>query len=136
VVAASPSSPPPTGRYAGAPARRLATSAALAARFLPVWLATGVLLIVAAFAAPDALGHTSMSFILPDATVLAVASLGQMLVVIQGGIDLSTPGVIAAAGNLVAGVGAGSNHNLPLAIFAALGVGVLVGSPTASSSAC
>jgi ribose transport system permease protein len=115
------------GRYVGAPARRLATSAALAARFLPVWLATGVLLVVAAFAAPDALGHTSMSYVLPYATVLAIASLGQMLVVIQGGIDLSTPGVISAAGNLIAGIGAGSNHNLPVAILAALGVGVLVG---------
>ena len=115
------------GRYAGAPVRRLATSAALAARFLPVWLATGVLLVVAAFAAPDALGHTSMSYVLPYATVLAIASLGQMLVVMQGGIDLSTPGVISAAGNLIAGIGAGSNHNLPVAILAALGVGVLVG---------
>jgi ribose transport system permease protein len=92
-----------------------------------VWLATGVLLVVAAIAAPDALGHTSFSYILPLATVLAIASLGQMLVVIQGGIDLSTPGVMAAAGNLIAGVGAGSDHKLPVAILAALGVGVLVG---------
>ncbi len=115
------------GRYAAAPVRRLATSAALAARFLPVWIATGALLIVAAFAAPSALGHTSMSYVLPYATVLAIASLGQMLVVIQGGIDLSTPGVVSAAGNLIAGVGAGSNHNLPVAILTALGVGVLVG---------
>ena len=115
------------GRYAGAPVRRLATSAALAARFLPVWLATGALLVIAAIAAPDALGRTSFSYVLPYATVLAIASLGQMLVVIQGGIDLSTPGVISAAGNLIAGIGAGSNHNLPVAILAALGVGVLVG---------
>ncbi len=50
-----------------------------------------------------------------------------MLVVMQGGIDLSTPGVISAGGNLVAGVGAGSDHKLPVAILAALGVGVLVG---------
>ena len=46
-----------------------------------------------AIAAPDALGHTSWSFVLPDATVLAIAALGQMLVVMHGGIDLSTPGV-------------------------------------------
>jgi ribose transport system permease protein len=92
-----------------------------------VWLATAALLVIAAIAAPDALGHTSFSYILPIATVLAIASLGQMLVVIQGGIDLSTPGVMAAAGNLVAGIGAGSDHKLPVAILAALGVGVLVG---------
>jgi len=127
VVAASPPSPPPTGRFEAAHVRRLATNASVAARFLPVWLATVVLVIIAAIAAPDALGHTSWSYILPYATVLAIASLGQMLVVIQGGIDLSTPGVMAAAGNLVAGIADGSNHRLPLAILAALGVGVLVG---------
>ncbi len=115
------------GRSAAAHARRLATNAAVAARFFPVWLATGALVVIAAIAAPDALGHTSWSYVLPYATVLAIASLGQMLVVIQGGIDLSTPGVMAAAGNLIAGVGAGSNHKLPVAILAALGVGVLVG---------
>jgi ribose transport system permease protein len=127
VVAATPPSPPPTGRDEGAQFRRLAANAAFVARYLPVWLATGVLVVVAAIAAPDALGHTSFSFILPTATVLAIAALGQMLVVIQGGIDLSTPGVMAAAGNRVAGIGDGSNHRLPVAILAALGVGVLVG---------
>jgi ribose transport system permease protein len=127
VVAASPSSPPPTARSAAALARRLAANAAVAARFLPVWLASGALVVVAALTAPNALGHTSWSYVLPQATVLAVASLGQMLVVLQGGIDLSTPGVIAAGGNLIAGVGAGSDHRIPLAILTAAGVGVLVG---------
>jgi ribose transport system permease protein len=127
VVAANTPLPPPTGRDDAAQVRRLAANAAVAARFLPVWLASAALLVIAAVAAPDALGHTSWSYILPIGTVLAIASLGQMLVVIQGGIDLSTPGVMAAAGNLVAGIGAGSNHKLPVAILAALGVGVLVG---------
>src|SRR3954463_14728959 len=86
-----------------------------------------VLVLVAAVAAPDALGHTSWSYILPYATVLAIASLGQMVVVMHLGIDLSTPGVMAAAGNLISGGAAGSDHKLPVAILAALGVGVLVG---------
>jgi ribose transport system permease protein len=50
-----------------------------------------------------------------------------MLVVMHAGIDLSTPGVISLGGNLIAGVGAGSNHKIPVAILACLGVGVLVG---------
>jgi ribose transport system permease protein len=115
------------GRFAGDSGRRLTATAVIAARFLPVWLATGALVVVAAFAAPSALGHTSWSYVLPNATVLAIAALGQMLVVMHAGIDLSTPGVMSYAGNLVAGVGAGANHNLPVAILAALGVGVLVG---------
>jgi ribose transport system permease protein len=100
-------------------------NAALAARFLPVWLATAALGVVAALIAPDALGNTSWSFVLPEASVLAIAALGQMLVVMHAGIDLSTPAVISFGGNLIAGVG--SSHHLATAIVACLGVGALVG---------
>lgn len=103
----------------------LAANTTVAARFLPVWMATGVLVVVAAFIAPDALRSTSWSYVLPTATVLAVAAIGQMLVVMHAGIDLSTPAVISAGGNLIAGVG--ESHNLPVAILACLAVGVLVG---------
>jgi ribose transport system permease protein len=102
-------------------------SAAVAARFLPVWFATAALAVVASIAAPDALGNTSWSFVLPYTTVLAVAALGQMLVIMHAGIDLSTPGVISLGGNLIAGIGAGSDHKLAPAILACLGVGVLIG---------
>lgn len=125
MVAASPSSPPPTGRLAGRPARGVATSAVLAARYLPVWLATGALVVIASIVAPAALQNTSWSFVLPEATVLAIAGLGQMLVVMHAGIDLSTPAVISFGGNLIAGVG--SDHSLFVAILASLAVGVLVG---------
>jgi len=127
VVAASPSTPPGVRGSAGSSGRALAAKAILVARFLPVWLATAALMVVAAITAPSALGNTSWSYVLPLTSVLAIAALGQMLVVMHGGIDLSTPGVVSVGGNLVAGVGAGSDHKLPVAILAALGVGVLVG---------
>lgn len=121
-------SPPPTLRGAvGAPGATIAASAAVAARFLPIWLATAALAIVASIVAPAALGNTSWSFVLPYTTVLAVAALGQMLVIMHAGIDLSTPGVISFGGNLIAGVGAGSDHRLLLAIPLCLGLGALVG---------
>ena len=66
------------------------TNTVVAARFLPIWLATGVLALVAAIIAPEALQHTSWAFVLPYMTILAVAALGQMLVVMHAGIDLST----------------------------------------------
>lgn len=59
--------------------------------------------------------------------MLAVAALGQMLVVMHAGIDLSTPGVVSLGGNLIAGIGAGSDHRLAGAILACLGMGVAVG---------
>jgi ribose transport system permease protein len=92
-----------------------------------VWLATGALAIAAWIAAPAAFGNTSWSYVLPLTTVLAVAALGQMLVVMHAGIDLSTPGVISIGGNLIAGICAGSDHRLLLAIPACLGMGLLVG---------
>jgi ribose transport system permease protein len=108
--------------------RSLVANGVVAARFLPVWLAVGALAIVAAFIAPNALKSTSWTgFVLPYATVLAIASLGQMLVIMNAGIDLSTPGVIALGGNLIAGIGAGSNSNLAAGIGACIGFGLLIG---------
>jgi ribose transport system permease protein len=102
-------------------------SALVAARFLPIWLATGILAIVAAIIAPEALQSTSWAFVLPYMTILAVAALGQMLVIMQAGIDLSTPGVMFFGGNLIVGVGAGSNHRLAAAILVCLALGAGVG---------
>jgi len=99
----------------------------LGARFVPVWIATGVLVLVAAIIAPAALQSTSWAFVLPYMTVLAVAGLGQMLVVMHAGIDLSTPGVMFLGGYLIVGVGHGSNNRLGVAILACMGLGVLVG---------
>ena len=60
-------------------------------------------------------------------TILAVAALGQMLVIMQGGIDLSTPAVISFGGNLLVGVSLGHNGRLALGILACLGLGAAVG---------
>jgi ribose transport system permease protein len=127
VAAATPPSPSRAPGTAGASGAALAASAAVAARFLPVWLATAVLAIVASIVAPDALGNTSWSYVLPYTTVLAITALGQMLVVMHAGIDLSTPGVVSFGGNLIAGVGAGRDHRLLLAIPLCLAMGLLVG---------
>jgi ribose transport system permease protein len=118
------------GLAAPAEARRYGSvmaNALVASRFAPIWLATGALAIVAAVIAPEALKSTSWAFVLPYMTILAVAALGQMLVVMHAGIDLSTPGVMFLGGNLIVGIGANSNDRLALAILACIGVGVLVG---------
>ena len=105
----------------------LLAEAMVAARFLPVWIATAALLLVAAIIAPEALQSTSWAFVLPYMAVLAVAALGQMLVIMHAGIDLSTPGVMFFGGYLIVGVGHHSNGRLGIAIVACLGLGVLVG---------
>ena len=102
-------------------------NAVVAARFLPIWIATAVLAIVAAVVAPAALQSTSWAFVLPYMTILAVAGLGQMLVIMQAGIDLSTPGVMFFGGNLIVGVGNGTNGRLAVALLACLALGAGVG---------
>jgi ribose transport system permease protein len=103
------------------------TNILIGSRFLPVWLATAVLLIVAEFIAPAALQTTSWAFVLPYMTVHAVSALGQMFVIMQGGIDLSIPGVLFLGGNLILGVSNHSDDKLALGILACLGLGLAVG---------
>ena len=107
--------------------RTFVASAVVAARFLPVWLATAVLAIVAAIVAPAALQQANWAYVLPYMTILAIAALGQMLVIMQAGIDLSTPGVISLGGNLIVGVSVGSNHGLALGLLACICLGAGVG---------
>ena len=108
-------------------ARPFVTNAAVGARFLPVWLALGVLVLVAQFIAPRAIQSTSWAYVLPYMTILALAALGQMLVIMHAGIDLSTPGVISFGGNLIVGVSLGTDHRLALGLLACLGLGAGVG---------
>ena len=107
------SSPGDRDRVAGAAtmgrSAEAVAGALVAARFLPIWLAMAALLVVAALFAPSTLENTSWAYILPYVTILAIAALGQMLVVMQAGIDLSTAGVISLCGNLLVGVSVGSN---------------------------
>lgn len=99
----------------------------VAAGFVPVWIALGVLILVAALVAPATLSSESFSAILPLATFLAVAALGEMLVVMTGGIDLSIPGVITMASTLMIGVSGGDDGKLLAAVLVALSWSAVVG---------
>jgi ribose transport system permease protein len=118
--------PDPTSLRARAGARL--TSLLVGAGFVPVWLATGVLLVIALIIAPETLSADSLdSGVLPFMTFLAVAALGQMLVIMTGGIDLSSPGVIVLVANLVVGVSSGEGNRLALAIVVCLAFSGLIG---------
>jgi ribose transport system permease protein len=86
-----------------------------------------LLVLVVLAVAPSTLSQTSFSAVLPFASFLAIAALGQMLVVITGGIDLSIPGTMTLAAMITVGVGSGSDDRLLLAILAALAVSALIG---------
>jgi ribose transport system permease protein len=98
------------------------------AGFVPVWLATGLLCVIAAIIAPETLSSDSFaSGILPFVTFLAVAALGEMLVIMTGGIDLSIPGVIVLVADVLVGVSGSNNSQIAVAIIVCLGCSALVG---------
>ena len=103
------------------------TSFVVASRYLPVYIAIALLVLVAAIWAPEALGKVPLRGMAPFAAVLGIAALGQMLVVMTGGIDLSVPGTMSLAAVIMVGVGAGSDANIGTAIGTALAVAAIVG---------
>ena len=103
------------------------TSFVVASRYLPVYIAIAVLILVAAIWAPETLGKVPLRGMAPFAAVLGIAALGQMLVVMTGGIDLSVPGTMSLAAVIMIGVGAGSDANIGTAIGTALAFAAIVG---------
>jgi ribose transport system permease protein len=105
----------------------LFTSIVVLSRYFPVWIANALLIVAVLLIAPSTLSPTSFSAMLPLVTFLAIAAMGQMLVVMTGGIDLSIPNVMTLAAMIIVGVGAGSDDKLIPAIGLALGVSMLIG---------
>jgi len=103
------------------------TSFVVASRYLPVYIALLLLVIVASIWAPATLSGVALRAIAPYGAVLGIAALGQMLVIMTGGIDLSVPGTMSLAAVITVGVGDGSNENIAIAIATALAVGAIVG---------
>ena len=103
------------------------TTFVVASRYMPVYLALIVLVVVAAIWVPETLSGVALSAIAPFAALLAITALGQMLVIMTGGIDLSTPGTLVLAAMIMAGVGQQSDGRIGLAILTAIGVAALIG---------
>jgi ribose/xylose/arabinose/galactoside ABC-type transport system permease subunit len=96
-------------------------------RYLPVYIALLLLVVVASIWAPATLSGVALRAIAPYGAVLAIAALGQMLVIMTGGIDLSVPGTMSLAAVIVVGVGDGANEQIGVAIATALAVAAVVG---------
>jgi len=103
------------------------TRAVIASRYIPVWIATVVLLIVALSIAPNTLSRASFTAVLPLTSFLVFVALGQMLVIMTGGIDLSVPGTMTLAAFITVGVAKGADERIAIAILTALAVSALIG---------
>ena len=103
------------------------TSFVVASRYMPVYLAIVLLVVVASIWAPGTLSSVSLRAIAPYGALLGITALGQMLVIMTGGIDLSTPGTVTLAAAIMVGVGQQADDRIGIAVITALGVGALIG---------
>lgn len=103
------------------------TQFVVASRYMPVYLALAVLVVIASVWVPAALGEPALRAVASGGAILAIAALGQMLVIMTGGIDLSTPGTITMAAVVVVGVSGQSDALLFPAILTAVGVAAVIG---------
>ena len=99
----------------------------VATRYMPVYIALLVLAVVAAIWVPATLSGVALAAIAPFGALLGLAALGQMLVIMTAGIDLSVPGTITISALIVVGVGQQSDDRLWIGIGTAIGVAALIG---------
>lgn len=92
-----------------------------------VYISLGVLLLVAAFVSPQLYSRNSLFLLLRQASQLGVVALGQTLVMLVAGLDLSVTGVIVMTSIVVAQVGQGQDAGILPGVALALGLGALVG---------
>jgi ribose transport system permease protein len=92
-----------------------------------VYVSLLILLLVAALISPDIYRGNSLFLILRQASQLGLVAIGQTLVMLVAGLDLSVTGVIVMTSIIIAEVGAGQDSQIPLAVALALFFGVLVG---------
>ncbi len=102
-------------------------NALFSTRFATIWIATGLLAIICAIVAPSIFTSASWSSVLPFGSLVVILALGQMLVIMVGGIDLSMAASISLLANILVGVSKGANGRLGIAVLAVLGVAVLIG---------
>jgi ribose transport system permease protein len=103
------------------------TACVVASRYLPVYIALALLLFVAWMWAPATLSSVALRAIAPYGAILGIAALGQMLVVMTGGIDLSVPGTMSLAAVIMVGVGDRADENIWIAIAVALTAAAIIG---------
>jgi ribose transport system permease protein len=97
------------------------TAALAGSRFRPsgffaIWIASGILFALSPLLASGSVDSTALVSMLPFASILAIAAIGQTLVIQQRGLDLSVPGMITLAAVLITKYPNGNADKLPAAV--------------------
>lgn len=99
----------------------------LARGFVTVVLSTILLIVLCALFAPSSISAGGLAGSLPFAAVIAIVGLGQMLVVQQGGFDLSLAGGVSLAVVVATHMPSGNNAALLPAVLIAYGMTLTAG---------
>lgn len=95
----------------------------VASPFVAIWIATALLFAISPLLASGSLSRDALEAMLPFAGILAIAAIGQTLVIQQGGLDLSVAGLFSLGAVLVVTVPGADSGQLPLALAVVLGAG-------------
>lgn len=92
-----------------------------------VWYATAALFLISWILEPGSVTHASINAMLPFAGILAIAAVGQTLVVMQRGIDLSVAGMITLSGMVLSEYAASHQAGLLTSLLVVLALAIVVG---------
>jgi ribose transport system permease protein len=85
------------------------------------------LFLVSWIVSPRTLGAASILSMLPFAAILAIAAVGQTVVIQQRGLDLSVPGMMSLSAAIVSKYSVAHGGELGMSLAIALGAGIVVG---------
>jgi ribose transport system permease protein len=92
-----------------------------------VYVALGILLVAAAVLTPKLYQIQTLAVVLRQASQLGLVAIGQTMILLVAGLDLSISGTILMTSMVVADVSNGHDSRLPLSILIAYGIGALIG---------
>jgi ribose transport system permease protein len=96
-------------------------------RFMAIWIGMLALLLLCAVIVPRSLLPSTFLPVIPLAAFLAIAALGEALVLMARGIDLSIPAIITLASTIILGFSRGHDEYAVTAIVVALFFAALIG---------
>lgn len=106
---------------------RLGSGPLFQMRFAAIWIALAALILISAVAVPRSLIPSSVLAVIPLAAFLAIAAMGQGLVLMVRGIDLSVPAIVTLSSTILLGVSGGADSGLLPAVILALASATLIG---------
>ena len=92
-----------------------------------VYISLGILLLLALILTPNLYSSSTMIVLLKQASQLGIIAIGQTLVLLVAGLDLSIGAVVFLTSIIIARVSNGNDAMLPVAFVVALVFGALVG---------